>query len=384
MNRRTTLVLAVVFAAILAYVGFFESKGPTTSENGQRASRVLGRFEPGKVDALLISRGEERIDLRREPAPAVNPPDTAPAAAAVPRWRVQAPVADRADGAVIDALLTELESYRRDETVPVVGANADPVKLAPYGLQNPRLRLKLSPRPGDREAPPETEVRFGNDTPVQGRVFVQVAGREEVYAAPDTLRKQLEKPVGEFRDHRFTDLLAGEINRVTIKNAAGATLELSRDGDHWKLLKPQAARASDPRLEELVGRLTDLTLTRFVAADDKTAVGALTEPRGTITVASADTPPRTAELLVGKPVDTPPTPPRRPGERAAPGRRGAGAGGLRHLHRPAWHPRPAANRRGVFQRQTRGRAGPPARPGQPGHRGPGPDPARGGRWVYPF
>lgn len=309
MNRRTTLVLAVVFAAILAYVGFFESKGPTTKESGERASRVLGRFEPGKVEALSITRGEERIDLRREPAPAVDPRDPADPAAPASRWRVQAPLADRADGAVIDALLTELETYRRDETVPVVGANGDPAKLAPYGLQNPRLRLKITPRPGDKDAPPEAELRFGNDTSVQGRVFVQVAGREEVYAAPDALRKQLEKPVGEFRDHRFTDLTAAEIGRVTIKNAAGAALELSRDGDRWKLLKPQAARAGDQKLAELVGRLTDLTLTRFVAADDKTAVGALTEPRGTLTVASADTPARTAELLVGKAVDpAPPVP----------------------------------------------------------------------------
>ena len=42
MNRRTTLVLATLFAVILAYVGLFESKGPTTRERGEQAGRVLG------------------------------------------------------------------------------------------------------------------------------------------------------------------------------------------------------------------------------------------------------------------------------------------------------------------------------------------------------
>lgn len=313
MNQRTTLILLVVFAAAAAYIGFSESRGPATRERIEQSTRVLGRFDPSQVETLLITRGEEKIELRREreggaatPA-AGNQGKNEELPGALPpasRWRMQTPVADRADAGAVDAFLTDLGALRREDTVAVPGANADPAKLVPYGLQNPRLKLKVTPKSADREASPEAEVFFGGDTPVQGRVFVRVAGREEVYAVDDRLRKQLEKGAGEFRDHGLADLGVTDIRRLTVKNnnAVGSALELTKEGDHWRLLKPQAARASDAKLGELVNRLAELRVARFLPVADKSAAGALAEPRGTITVATADNPPRTAELVVGKPV----------------------------------------------------------------------------------
>ena len=324
MNWRTTLILALIVGALFSYLFFFDAKQPGSREAAAASDKVLGKFDRRRVSALLVTQGDTRIDVRLDETATKaqrqnekNDPNVIDGGVAgLPKWVMLAPIADRADPATIDLLLGELENLRRGSVVTVPGAAGDKSKLAPYGLQNPRLSLRIESKapvitgdkPGDVPAtaqPPEVELLFGNPTAIEGRTYVQVAGREEVLAVDDTLRKQLEKGASEFRDHRLTVVPADEIVKLTVKNPAG-TLEFVKDRqNHWRLAKPQNARASDTRLRQLVSRLADMRIDSFVpdtAAADAAALG-LAEPRGTLTFSTADAPPRTVEVQLGKTVE---------------------------------------------------------------------------------
>ena len=90
------------------------------------------------------------------------------------------------------------------------------------------------------------------------------------------------------------------MNKFTVKNPAGE-IELQRDGEHWKITKPLAARGDDGRINDLVSQVTNLTVSSFVADDkaDAAAYG-LAEPRGTITLYTAKDPKGIA-LMIGTP-----------------------------------------------------------------------------------
>ena len=78
------------------------------------------------------------------------------AAAGGREWFVEAPVADRADPAVIGELLGALELLTREDTL--VGAARRP---AEFGLDHPALRVRAW-RAGGGATP--VEVRFGHPT----------------------------------------------------------------------------------------------------------------------------------------------------------------------------------------------------------------------------
>ena len=276
MNWKTTIILLAVAAALLLYVNFYEKNQPGTSDVAKNATRVFA-LNPEEVDGLVVTNHDLKVDLRRN---------------AQHKWTMKSPYADRADQTLIDELFSDLESARREDAFPVKAD--DKAKLKEYGLQDPRVRLQIVPKGGVKP----TEVLFGNDTPIEGRTYLELAGQDTVYVVPDPLKKLLQKEVNAWRDHRLTDLVATQVTKAVVKNPAGE-IELQRDGDHWRLSKPLSARANDTKVNDLVSQVANLNIESFVGDDkaDAAAYG-LADPRGTVTLATAADP-KGRELLIG-------------------------------------------------------------------------------------
>ena len=94
MNWRTTLILAVIALAGFAYFRFFEMKRPSTEEARRLAQNVVN-FDRNKVDGIVIKNGDQQIEIRRRES----------------KWRLETPIKDQADGALVDNLLSDLETW---------------------------------------------------------------------------------------------------------------------------------------------------------------------------------------------------------------------------------------------------------------------------------
>ena len=291
MNWKTTLIMLAAAGALLLFFHFYENNQPGSGDIAQNATRVFV-FNRDEVDGLVVTNHDLKVDLRRN---------------AQHQWTMKSPYADRADQTLISELFTDLESARREDVFPVKAD--DKAKLQEYGLQNPRVRLQIVPRGTTKP----TEVLFGNDTPVEGRTYLELAGQDRVYVVPDELKKVLQKEVNAWRDHRLTDLVATEVTRAVVKNPAGE-IELQRDGDHWRLAKPLSARANDTKVNDLVSQVANLNIESFVG-DDKAADASygLADPRGTVTLYTAADP-KGRELFLGASPET--AKPASPGEAA--------------------------------------------------------------------
>src|SRR5213080_1489801 len=261
MNWRNTLILALIALAGFAYFRFFEMKRPSTEEAKRQAQNVVN-FDRNKIDGIVIQNGDQKIEIRRREN----------------KWRLETPIKDQADGAVVENLLSDLESWQKEGTIPAKDIDTDKSKLAEYGLSNPKLKLKLL----GREKPPE--ILFGKDAALEGKMYVRFQNSKEAFLATQSVRKDIDKKPEEFRDKKLTDVATAQVRRITLKTPAGE-MELEKRGEHWDILKPLRARADDGKVGDLISQITSARIQQFVADDrgDLRPYG-LAEPRGSITL----------------------------------------------------------------------------------------------------
>jgi hypothetical protein len=265
MNWRTTLVLAVLAIGIGVYIKFWETKTPTTRE-AHRQSQNIVNFSKEKVEGIVIQNGDDKIDMRKIDN----------------KWRLETPIKDQADTSAINNLLFDLDGWQKEATISAKEIEADKNKLNEFGLNKPKLRLKLS----GKDAPPE--IFFGKDAAFEGKMYVRFENSKDTFLAGQSVKKAIEKKADDFRDKKLTDLNGTQISRVALKNAAGE-MELEKKGDHWEFLKPLRARADDQKIGDLIAQITTARIQQFVADDhgDLHPYG-LTEPRGSITLFGPD------------------------------------------------------------------------------------------------
>src|SRR5262249_13627482 len=263
MNWRTTLILAAIVLAVFAYLRFFEMKQPGTEEAKRQAQNVVN-FDRSKIDGVIIQNGDEKIELRRRDN----------------KWRLETPIKDQADVALVENLLSDLETWQKEGTIPAKDIETDRSKLNEYGLNRPKLKLKLI----GSDRPPE--ILFGKDAALEGRMYVRLENSKETFLAKQSLKKDIDKKAEEFRDKKLSDLTTAQVRRIALKTAAGE-MELEKTGDHWNIVKPLRARADDEKVGDLIAQITTARIQQFVADDhgDLRPYG-LAEPRGSITLFS--------------------------------------------------------------------------------------------------
>src|SRR5438046_2645501 len=261
MNWRTTLVLAAITLGVLAYLRFVEMKQPSTEEAKRQAQNVV-TFDRNKINGIVIQNGDEKIEMRRRDN----------------RWRLETPIKDQTDSSLIENLLSDLENWQRDGTISAKEIEADKNKLTEYGLNKPKLRLKLI---GENRPP---EILFGKDAALEGKMYVRFQNSKETFVAGQAVKKDIDKKPEEFRDRKLTDLSTLQVCRVALKTPVGE-IELDKKDTHWDILKPLRARADDQKVNDLISQVTSARVGQFVADDrgDLRPYG-LAEPRGSITL----------------------------------------------------------------------------------------------------
>src|SRR4029077_4986989 len=193
MNWRTTTVLLILVVALGLYIKFYESKRPDTEEAQRQAQNVIN-FSRDKIDGIIIQNGDDKIELRRHDG----------------KWRLEVPVKDQADSLAVDSLLSDLESWQKQTTIPAKEIDADKSRLAEYGLNKPKLRLKLT----GNGAP--AEIWFGKDAALEGKMYVRLENSKDTFLVPQSIKKEIVKKADEFRDKKLTDLTATQVAKLVI------------------------------------------------------------------------------------------------------------------------------------------------------------------------
>jgi len=270
MNPRTTALLALVVAALGAFVYFYEIRGAdqrvTAEDEAKRLFPGLAEQEIQVIELATSDGGRARIERTDED------------------WRMTAPIEFPADGFVADSLASSLAGLTSETVFD------EPEAAAEYGLDGePSLRFEVG---GESRA-----LRIGDKTPVGGNTYVALEDDPRVFAVTSFRANALSKTLKELRDPRILDFDRDAITSVEA-SWPGGRVSLARDETGWALTEPLAAAADEDALDALLSDLHFLRAEEFVddpPVDDPLGPG---EPAFQIRL-SSEGDDATAELVVG-------------------------------------------------------------------------------------
>jgi hypothetical protein len=269
MRFRSTLILALIFAGLAAYLYFVEFE--RAAEEGKK--KTLFTFDAEAVQSVTLKYPDHEIALKR----------------ADQGWRLTAPIEAAADDTAVTNLVRAIADCEVKKTLD------DPGDLAPFGLDKPKVTVKVALK--DRELP---EVRVGKTSQIGYSTYVQRADEEKkIYLTPASFQSGMDKQVKDLRNKSIVDFKEDDVKRVTLKKGV-MTLALAKTDKGWKIEQPAAYDADETAVRGFLSSLRSLRAKDFPSEDDKDlAPFGLDHPRVSVSiVAGADG--AATDVLFGK------------------------------------------------------------------------------------
>lgn len=247
MQKRTLVVLAVLFAGLLAYVLVVEVGKKDEREKQQAREEQVLPLQEDDVRRIHIEgdSGVIAIELRGD--------------AVTGEWFLTEPYEAPADPAASRSLARAAATLKEQR---VLEEASD--ELGQYGLEHPALTVTLEAEGLDSA----TVMAFGAETGAKDGRYLQIQGEDTIRIVPAHQFRALDKDIEDLRDKRVVRFSTGAVEHVTLVNPGGQ-VELVRTDGVWRLggeaLPHRAARRD---VEDLLADLTTARAQRFLDADD--------------------------------------------------------------------------------------------------------------------
>jgi hypothetical protein len=236
MNPRNTMILALVVAALGAFLYFYEIRGQEKrAEAEEAAKRLFQGISAEEIDAVVLTASEgEPVRLERSDE----------------GWRITEPVRFPADEIRADGLASSLVGLSSEAVFE------EPEPLEEYGIgADPTLRFWI----GDAEH----ALHVGDKTPVGGNTYVKTGAGAQVYAVKSYHASALTKSLEELRDSKVLDFDRDAVDRIEASwPGGGVVLEKGEEG--WRLLEPLEAQADAGAIDDLLSDLNFLRADGFI------------------------------------------------------------------------------------------------------------------------
>ena len=197
--------------------------------------KSLVDFDSAAVTGMEIDRGSETLRFSR------NGSD----------WRIEAPIAGRADYAAVEGILTRMASAQMQQIVASEAAN-----LGQYGLDRPSITLTMS----GGEAPATLLIGAPGDS----GLYAKDAARPLVFTIEESLATDLGKAVTDFRRKDLFDSRSFTANRVEFRRGGLVQTFEKATADGKDVWRNAAGANVDPTtIDDLMTRLTSLQALSF-------------------------------------------------------------------------------------------------------------------------
>jgi hypothetical protein len=178
-------------------------------------------------------------------------------------WRLDAPLAAKADRAAVESILDNFCRLRYDRLVA-----AKAVELKDFGLDRPEIELLLSAK-----GRPLATVLLGMKNVIDGSSYAKLAGDGRVVSIAAYGRNDLEKDLFAFRDKAVLELDSAAVQALDFRRGNSA-LAFARKEGRWFLEKPIYSLAQESKVEEILAAAAGLQARSFAPLLNSGGLGA--------------------------------------------------------------------------------------------------------------
>jgi hypothetical protein len=242
----TTAVLAVVLIGLGTFFYVYEVRqGPAREKATTEKDRAWKGLEAKDVEEVAIARKGDTLRLKK----------------AGEAWTLTAPIEARAERQPAEDLASSLVSLRVEREI-----EAASFKRADYGLEPPAAEITF-------KAKGETHrVRLGAKNPTGIWVYAQLEDRPAVVLVPDSLLRDAEKPVADFRDRAVLAFERKDVKGLEVKAPSGQTVAAQLKGtEEWQVTAPVTVPADREQIGGLLDKLKSAKIKEFVTEAPKGA-----------------------------------------------------------------------------------------------------------------
>ena len=255
MRLRNTIIVLVLFAIVGGY------------------AFIVGRYSSTEAQRKLLDVKQDdiaKIELRYSDRDIVLERDKGKP------WRLVKPIGAEAEPTQAGNLARAIA-----DGVVVRTADEKPADLAPFGLKPPTTTVTVTTF--DRKTLPAIEV--GKSTPIGFNAYVRLSNDPAVLLTEGAFASGMNKTVNDLRVRDLMAFKLDDVQKLTIARDNGQTVEIDRDGDNWKIVKPAAYTADDMAVRTALSTLVNARAADFIAdAPGNVAQYGLEKPHLTATV----------------------------------------------------------------------------------------------------
>jgi hypothetical protein len=234
MRLRNTIIALVLLAIVGGY------------------AFIVGRYSVPEAPQRLIDVKQDdiaKIELRYADREIVLARDKGKP------WRLVKPIGADADQNQANNLARAIA-----EGVLVRTVDDQPTDLVPFGLKPPITTVIVTTF--DNKPVPTIEV--GKSTPIGFNTYAQVGNNPAVLLTEGAFSSGMNKTVNELRVRDLMAFKMDDVQKLIITRDNGQMVEIDRDGENWKIVKPAAYPADDLAVRMALSTLVNARATDFV------------------------------------------------------------------------------------------------------------------------
>jgi hypothetical protein len=235
MRPRNTIIVLILFALVGGY------------------AFVVGRYSvtENKPKLLEVKKDDiAQIELRYPDRDIVLERDKGGP------WRLVKPIGADADQSEANNLAGAIADCEVERTV-----DEKPADLKPFGLDHPKTIVTVTTF--SKKTLPSIDV--GDSTPIGFNAYARLSDKPAVLLTSSVFPSGMNKTVNELRVRDLMSFNVDQVRKLILTRDNGQTVEVDRDGDKWKMVKPAAYPADDIQVRQALSTMVNAKVSDFIS-----------------------------------------------------------------------------------------------------------------------